>query len=335
MNISTVAILFFGTSLGMAQAAQAGDLEPAASIAEAETNVSVEVEFVAFANWEIGDQYRIDYTATRTTLLDGVQSTGKAWALINTRVEEKSLGGYVVSWTNMDVGLENYAEGAGVMGKEVEAILADMRKNLRTEILTDLTGYPTGIRNLDEMVSHMNAVAENFLAKLQLDPAKENIIRSTLEQATDPRTLEDFVLGHAYLVYGLMGDSYRGGQVRVRDIALSFPFGGPPIPTKLHVLLRKADEQKGLAWIVAQSVPDPVLLNKALGEWETRTALSQGQPAPEPSQIPKLYVQDTTEYVYDSKMRLPREVTSEYFIRVEGSTDIEINRQTYRITPEN
>ncbi len=335
MNVKTAAILLFGAAYSTVQPAQSEDLEPAASIAKAETDVSVEVEFVAFANWEVGDQYRIDYTAIRTTLRDGVQSTGKAWALINTRVEEKSLDGYVVSWTNMDVGMENYAEGAGEMGKEVEAILADMRKNLRTEILTDLTGYPTGIRNLDEMVSHMNAVAENFLAKLRLDPANENTIRSTIEQATDPGILENFVLGHAYLVYGLMGDSYRGGQVRVRDIASSFSFGGPPIPTKLHVLLRKADEQKGLAWIVAQSVPDPDLLNKALGEWETRTALSQGQPAPEPSQIPKLFVQDTTEYVYDSKMRLPRKVTSEYFVRVEGSTDIEIDRRTYRITPVN
>lgn len=335
MNIKTAAILLFGAAFGTVQAAQAGELEPAASIAEAETNVSIEVEFVAFANWEIGDEYRIEYTATRTTLLDGVLSTGNAWALIKTRVEEKSLDGYVVTWTNMDGGMENYAEGAGAMGKEVEAILADMSKNLRTEFLTDLTGYPTGIRNLDEMVSHMNAIAEKNLAKMQFDPAKEDIIRPTLEEAAHPQILENLALVDAYLVYGLMGGSYRGGYVRVSDTVYSFPYGGPPVPAQLHVLLRKADEQKGLGWIIVQSIPDPDLLNKALDEWFMRLALSQGQPAPEPSQIPVLFMQDTTEFVYDRNMRLPREVTSETYLRFAGGANISIDRRTYRITPVN
>lgn len=319
--------------LALSSISWATELEPAPSIADASTTVSTDVEFAALANWQVGDEYRIEYSRERTDLRNGSLKTGKAWAIIKTRVEEKTPDGYLVAWTNEDAGLDNYAQGAGAKAKEIEALLLDVGKNLRSEIQTADTGFPTGLRNRDEMVSHMKTATETILTTLDLDPAMQARIRSGMQQMLSPQMVETQGLMDAYLVYGLMGGSYRGGQVDTYDIQLPFPFGGSPIPATLHVLLREFDEQTGLARITAQSIPDPVQLKKAMGEWMIRMAKSQGQPAPEPSQIPELYIQDTTEYVYDSKLRLPREVTSEKFIRVAGGANIRIDRRTYRITP--
>jgi hypothetical protein len=313
--------------------AWAAEMEPAASIAGASTPVSADVEFAALANWEVGDEYRIEYSRERTDRRNGSLTTGNAWATIKTRFEEKTPDGYLVAWTVEDAGLENYAQGAGAKGKEIEALLLDVSKNLRTEIQTADTGFPTGLRNRDEMISHMKTVTESILTTLESDPEKQAKLRSAMQQMLSPQMVETQALKDAYLVYGLMGGSYRGGQVDTYDTQLPFPFGGPPIPAKLHALLREFDEQTGLARVTAQSIPDPVQLKKAMGEWMIRMAKSQGQPAPEPSQIPELYTQDTTEYVYDGKLSIPREVTSEKFIRVAGGANIRIDRRTYHIVP--
>lgn len=313
--------------------AQAVELEPAPSIAGASTPVSAEVEFTAFANWQVGDEYRIEYSRERTDLRDGNPVTGKAWAIIKSRVEEKTPEGYLVTWTYEDVVLEHYALDTDAKRKKMEAFIADIYKNFRTEIQTTDTGFPTGIRNRDELVSLMKTMSETILTTLHSDPEMRAKERSVWQQVLNPQVVENLMLMDAYLVYGLMGGSYRGGQVDTYDTELPFPFGGPPIPATLHVLLREFDEQTGLARITSQSTPDPIQMSKAVIEWMTRMAKSQGQPAPEPSQIPEIYIQDTTDFLYDRKMGLPREVTSEKFITVAGGANIRIDRRSYRIMP--
>lgn len=325
---SATAIIF-----ALSSVTQAAELEPAPPIAGVSTPVSAEVEFTAFANWRVGDEYRIEYSRERTNRRNGVLKIGKAWAVIKMRVEEKTPDGYLVAWTNEDAGLENYAQGASAKEKDIEAFLLDISKNLRSEIQTADTGFPTGLRNRDEMISHMKTVTEKILTVLDSDPEKQAKIRSVMQQLLSPQMVETQALMDAYLVYGLMGGSYRGGQVDTYDTQLPFPFGGPPIPATLHVLLHEFDDQTGLARITAQSIPDPVQMNKAMGEWMIRMAKSQGQPPPQPSQIPEFFMRDTTEYVYDSKLSLPREVTSEKFIRIAGGANIRIDRRTYHIVP--
>jgi hypothetical protein len=315
------------------RAVAAAELEPAPSIAGASTAISADVKFAILADWEVGDSYRIEYSAKRINRRNGVLNTGGAWAVITASVEEKTPDGYLVAWINEDVGLNNYAQGAGAKAKEIEAFLVDISKNLRTEIVTADTGFPTGLRNIDEMVSQMAALSDKILTTLETHPEMQAKLRSVMQQTLNPQFVEIGALRDAYLVYGLMGGTYRGGQVDTYDTELPFPFGGPPIPATLHVLLREFDEQAGMARIVSQSIPDAAQLKEAMVEWMTRIVTSQGQPAPDPSQVPELQMQDTTEYLYDFRMGLPREVKSEKFIRVVRSEDVRIDRRTYRISP--
>lgn len=322
------------------QAVGAAELEPASPIAGQNSEVSADVEFTLTADWQIGDSYRIESTKERTDRRSGVVKGGQGWVTIDARVEEKTSEDYVIAWTNVDGGLDNYAQSAGAvskeaaaLSKEIEALMVDLSKNLRSEIVTADTGFPTGIRNGDEMLSHMNTFGEKLLSTLDSHPEMQAKLRSAMQQVMNPQVIEKLMLFDAYIVYGLMGRSYRGGQVDTYDIELPFPFGGPPIPAKLHVLLREYDDEAGLARITAQSIPDPVQMKKTMGEWMTRMAKSQGQPGPEPSQVPELFVQDTVEYVYDLKMGLPREVTSEKFITVAGGASVRIDRRTFRISP--
>lgn len=334
MKTPTIAAVLLGVFLHSLPVAQAAEPEPAPSIAEASTEVSADVEFPAFANWEVGDEYRIEYFRERTNLRNGVLKAGKAWAIITARVEEKTPDGYVIAWTNDDAGLDNYAQGAGAKVKEIEAFMADISKNLRIEIQTADTGFPTGLRNRDEMVSHMKVATQKILTTLDSDPKMQAKIQSALQQVLNPQMVETQALTDAYFVYGLMGGSYRGGQVDTYDIELPFPFGGPPIPATLHVLLREFDEQTGLARITSQSIPNPVQLKNAMVEWMIGIAKSQGKPGPKPSQVPELFVQDTIDYIYDRKTQLPREVISEKYIRVAGGASIRIDRRTYHILPK-
>ncbi len=88
--------------LALSSVSWAAELEPEASIADASTTVSADVEFAALANWQVGDEYRIEYSRERTDMRNGSLKTGKAWAIIKTRVEEKTPDGYLVAWTNED-----------------------------------------------------------------------------------------------------------------------------------------------------------------------------------------------------------------------------------------
>lgn len=328
LAVSATAILLF-----MAHAAAAQELEPAQSIVGASTAVPAEVELTIHAEWQVGDTYRIDYSAERITRRNGELETHGSWAVITMRVEERSPDGYVVAWTNEDLGLSDRAQHSDAKVKELEAYLVEMARNLRTEIVTADTGFPTSLRNIEEMMSHMKSLSEKFVSMLESQPEKQGKFRSFLQHNLTAQFIQTRGLMDAYLVYGLMGGTYRGGQVDTYDTEVPFPFGGPPIPATTYVLLREYDEQAGLARITSQSIPDAAQLNDAMLRWMTRMAKSQGQPPPHPSQVPDLRIQDTTVYLYDFNMGLPREVVSEKFIRVAGSDDIRIDRRTYRISP--
>jgi len=336
--VSTIklAIAALATFLMVAHAVaaqEAQELNPAAPIASASTAVPGEVEFTILAEWDVGDEYRIDYSAERIDQRNGELKTYDSWAVIRARVDEKTPDGFLVVWTNEEVGLSDHAQHSDAKVKEFEAYLVEMGRNLRTEIVTADTGFPTGLRNTDEMISQMKSIAEGILSMLKSQPELQARLRSVMQQNLTAQFVETRSLMDAYLVYGLMGGAYRGGRVDTFDTEVPFPFGGPPIPATLHVLLREYDEQAGLARITSQSIPDAAQLNDAMLGWMTRMAKSQGQPAPDPSQVPDLRIQDTTEYLYDFRMGLPREVVSEKFITVAGGANIRIDRRTYRITP--
>lgn len=333
MSMTRLAVFAAALSLFASHAVPAQALKPAPPIAGDSTAVPGEVEFAILAEWQVGDEYRIDYSAERINRRNGKLETQSSWAVITARVEEKTPDGYVVVWANKDVGLDGRAPDTHAKANEIEGFLLEMGKNLRTEIVTADTGFPTGLRNTDEMMSRMKSMLERILGTLESQPEKQARLRSVMQQNLTARFVETRGLMDAYLVYGLMGGTCRGGHVDTYDTDVPFPFGGPPIPATLHVLLREYDEQAGRARITVQQIPDATRLNEAMEKWMTRTAESIGRPVPEQSQIPRLIMQDTTEYLFDFEMGLPREVTSEKYVGVEGSTDVRIDRRTYRITP--
>lgn len=322
-----VAFIFFP----LAPAVASAQMEPAPSLAGQESRVGPDVEVTLTGDWEVGDTYRVEHVKERKETRNGAaQPVRSSNGITEVKVAEKTDSGYVLVSTLIEADLSNYTTGRGAA--EAATALTRLFQDKSMEIVTNEAGFPTGLRNAEEVVDLMREAMDQVVDLMAKDPQQKDQVEAMLESMMTPRTIEAMALKDALVFYGLMGGSYSGGTTEVYSGTMLFPFTQSPIEARLYVLLRDIDEEKGQIHIATQSVPDSEELKQATTAWMTRMLQAQGQTVPDELPIPTIRMQDSLEYVYDRERTLTQRVTFQRFLGI-GDANKRLDFETFRLIP--
>lgn len=308
----------------------AAEMEPLPPLAGQASQVAQDVEITLRADWQVGDSYRIESIKERHQLRNGTLGPAhSSRSILEAAVTEKGNPGYVIVLTVVETELST---SAGQKAANAAAALGKLVEGKAMEIATNEDGFPTGLRNTEEVIDLMHQAMDQVFEILgdQMEPEKLEQIRQITANSMTPEVIEAMALKDAMIFFGLMGGSYSGGPAQVYSGQMAFPFTQTPIESELYVLLRRIEEEKGLLHIATQSIPDPEQLKQATEAWMTRMMQSQGQTVPDNMAIPAIRMQDSLEYVYDRNLSLPREVTFRRYLGIDDANK-RIELETFRL----
>lgn len=325
LSVICVALLLSATP-----ATAAEGLEPSPPIAGQSSEVVPDTELTLVADWRVGDSYRIEKTRERRETRKGVERPVRSsHSVSEIRVAEKTATGYVLVSTLLETDLSNYARPQQG-GADTATALSKMFEGQSLELITNEAGFPIALRNAEEVVELMGAALDRVAESSAGSPEQRQKIKAVIDDMMTPQAIEAMAMKDATVFYGLLGGSYRGGEAAQTRTSMIFPLTQTPLEGDLHVLLRRIDREKGLAYIAIQSLPDAEQLKQATMLWMTRLLESQGQPVPEDLQVPPVTVQDSLEYAYDLEKNLPRGLTFQRYFAM-GDANRRIDLETFRL----
>jgi hypothetical protein len=305
-------------------------LEPSPPIAGQVSDAAPGVELTLIADWQIGDSYRIEKTRERREMRKGVERPPRSLHSISEiRVAEKTGSGYVLVSTLLETDLSTYTK-PDQGGTDTAAALSKMFEGQSLELITNEAGFPVALRNAEEVVELMRAAIDRVMESSSGDPEQRQKVKQIIDRMMTPQAIEAMAMKDAMVFYGLLGGSYRGGEAAQTRTSMIFPLTQTLLDGDLHVLLRRIDRDKGLAYIATQSLPDAEQLKQATMLWMTRILEARGQSVPEDLQVPPVTVQDSLEYAYDLELNMPRGLTFKRYFAM-GDAHRRVDLETFRL----
>lgn len=291
--------------------------------AESSTNVlELPVE------WKVGTKYRLEQTKEREDLRAGKLTVRKGRVFIDVVVKSRNEVGHVFQWNYGDV--EVLSEGGST--EKIAQDLVDLQSGFVMQMQTDEFGTPQAIVNLKEVLAQarqaMTLVEEGLLDQPGATPELVQAFKSVADPLLEPANFQMMALKDPMILYFPSGGSYELGVPSSYEDVLPNPMGGPPFPTKAHLLLEKWNRDQGKAQIKWQQKFDEAKVQDVMKETLRIIARRMGGKELPEGDLPPFSIEDDATYRYDANTGIPISMTYERTVKSGG--DHRIERVTYR-----
>lgn len=272
----------------------------------ASTTTMEESNLTLSPRWSPGQTYVIEIEKGRERRVgDRVTLRGRSTTQVEVAVLEETPDGYTVEWRFGQTRLDDPAQAAEPLVRELFA-LAD---GMRVRIAIDGDGSYAGLTNYAEVRTRVDAMIATMFRVLAEQGMSEQILsgaRDAVDAALGTKEkFEDFALKELNIYYMLFGVSFADGATIDYDDLLPNAFGGDPFPSRGHLLLKERDRRSGLATIEWTQALEPVETRRILLDTMTGLAERMGRPAPRASDLPELAIDDQATFVFNERTGRP------------------------------
>jgi hypothetical protein len=223
---------------------------------------------------EVGVEWRITETRTRTTNQSGRPPRSQATSAARLKVVEVTDDGYIMEWTIESVTTQGVTLSA-------EDGYADLLIGVPMRFEASRDGSPVALRN-------SAAIVDKAISALgQLAPGADSRVFETVRQmfnTTDAETLARILLPQPALIGSCQNFELELGQTLEEEIMSPNLAGGAPIKAYYAVTLKDAGTAATPAHIVITERYDPEAASVAMFDMLIRLAQANGIAGPKPGE---------------------------------------------------
>ena len=280
--------------------------------------------------WNVGDKQVLSFERRR----EDSRNPGRtivARYTVSIEVLRASPRGYQTRWTFGPATVEGSAAEERQFLQEVMNVVAGLQCDLQIEA----NGTVARLLNWKAVKTTVDAAVARMMDRLRQAGVPPPVL-AYFRQYVDAFASEESVRTHGLreiaLYHAVFGSRYSLGAPERYEATLESPLGREPIPSRGHIVLRRLDAAAGLAHIDWTHTTDPEAASRLSAKAITELALRMGRPAPSARDVPRLEVEEVSEYVVDLWGSWVKSVKNTRTIKSSTATETALRVDTLIVT---